>query len=322
MFLSKVKCYYDNIQCNERFSIMYRGNYNSEMYPHGFGICYKFGDVYVGGMKHGYRHGYGILKCREGYKRTSKPYTFKYMKRGIYIGFFNKNKFITGKFIEMDSTNKVMTKGYLKNKKQVGDVHYIENDSLVSILYKNSESSIYEMKGDSIQHGCIHNGVFSGQFYNMYMNSFFHRINYYESGILHGPILFLRYKSNMSHILYHVMTIWEDNVCKQIHYIKNDLGIIYNPISYLELKDEYIPKDYICPINYELMKQPVKTEYNTTYEYESILQWLSQSKDFRDPLTNMRYKDLSFFIDNERQVQIFDFIWTNCFPRNIIGTLT
>ena len=26
-------------------------------------------------------------------------------------------------------------------------------------------------------------------------------------------------------------------------------------------------------------------------EHASILQWLSQSKDFRDPLTNMRYEE-------------------------------
>lgn len=322
MFLSGVQCYYDIMQCNERFSIMYRGNYNSEMYPHGFGICYKFGDVYLGGMKHGYRHGYGILKCREGYKTMSKPHTFKYMKRGIYIGIFRKNKFITGKYIEMDSTDKKMVKGYIENLKPVGDIHYIENDILVSVYHKNEDSGLYKMKGGPMQCGFIKNGIFSGQFYNMYMNSFFHRINHYQCGILHGPILLLRYDSNTNHTLYHVMTFWEDNICTRIEYIKEPLGIIYNPISYLELNDVNIPRDYICPINYQLMKQPVKTEYNTTYEYDSLLQWMTHSHDSRDPLTNQKFEEFTFMQNDTRQAEIFDFIWTNCFSRNVIGTLT
>ena len=54
----------DSKQKFNPLKILYRGNVSAENNkPHGFGVLFQFGDVYIGGFHNGYKHGWGILKC-------------------------------------------------------------------------------------------------------------------------------------------------------------------------------------------------------------------------------------------------------------------
>jgi hypothetical protein len=55
----------------------------------------------------------------------------------------------------------------------------------------------------------------------------------------------------------------------------------------IKLKNEDdIPQNYLCPISYEIMIDPVITPYGISYDRESIEKWLTD-KDF-DPITHKK----------------------------------
>ena len=78
--------------------VLFRGRLKKGK-PDGFGILFQYGDIYIGSMKNGYKHGYGILKCRAGYKIVGTRGSFK-SERGIYIGYFRNDRLFHGKFID------------------------------------------------------------------------------------------------------------------------------------------------------------------------------------------------------------------------------
>ena len=49
-----------------------------------------------------------------------------------------------------------------------------------------------------------------------------------------------------------------------------------------------IPPDYLCPITYQLMTDPVIALDGHSYEREAIRQWFAQGEVITSPLTNER----------------------------------
>lgn len=60
----------------------------------------------------------------------------------------------------------------------------------------------------------------------------------------------------------------------------------------LELEDETVPQEFLCPLTMDVMKDPVVTKYGQSYEREAILEWLVGSKT--DPMTRqpLRLRDI------------------------------
>jgi hypothetical protein len=57
------------------------------------------------------------------------------------------------------------------------------------------------------------------------------------------------------------------------------------PLAISSKIDEYAPKDYICPVSWFVMVDPVLTVDGHTYEREAIENWFKSSK-ITSPLTN------------------------------------
>jgi WD40 repeat protein len=64
-------------------------------------------------------------------------------------------------------------------------------------------------------------------------------------------------------------------------------------------KDEvHVPEDFICPITYEIMADPVTIEDGFTYERSAILEWFSNDKN-TSPMTNSVLHSTEVY-DNEK----------------------
>ena len=76
---------------------------------------------------------------------------------------------------------------------------------------------------------------------------------------------------------------------RQMPGIRVSSGVSDQSSSNEEEKKIEIPEEFICPISQEIMKDPVKTSDNYTYEREVIEEWLKLHDT--SPLTNEILKD-------------------------------
>ena len=302
------------------FKVLYRGQTNQYEQPHGFGISYKHGDVYVGSFYKGYHHGYGILKCHSGYKRRKKPSNFIYVKRGVYIGKFRYNKLIDGKFFIMND-NRIHI-GYRKNGIPVGKETFVSQFSTTICDYDSHRNiGQFTMRhSTSTDIAYLRQTNFQGIYYSMYYSPKFHMISHFQKNQQSGPVLFLRYSNH--HVLYKILMEFKNALCQTIQYIQDDYNLIWNPLSYIEKNQIEIPYDYRCPIQHEVMTQPYLTEYKTTYELQNLTKWISIKSKPRDPLTNQPLNSYEFTSNVKLQDDIFDFLWSTLLSRKVIGTLS
>ena len=61
--------------------------------------------------------------------------------------------------------------------------------------------------------------------------------------------------------------------------------------------DKDVPKEFLCPISQEIMRQPTINEAGHTYDFESIFDWYA-SGHRTDPLTRQEIKNINCLIPN------------------------
>lgn len=69
------------------------------------------------------------------------------------------------------------------------------------------------------------------------------------------------------------------------------------------------PVDFLCPISYEIMFDPVITQYGMTYERKNIEQWLTEQRT--DPLTNQEITNL-LYPNTIYRKKIIEFLESKC----------
>lgn len=81
-----------------------------------------------------------------------------------------------------------------------------------------------------------------------------------------------------------------------------------------KIKKLKIPQDFLCPISYEIMMDPVITSNGSTYDRKNIVKWLSYKRS--DPITGQEIS--SFLISNNILKKIiYDFLETkNIFTKS------
>lgn len=285
----------------ESQKILFRGKLNNEK-PNGFGILFQFGDVYIGKMKNGYKHGYGIWKCRKGYKIIGRTGSFK-TERGVYIGYFRYDRFIHGVFIEFNK--EYIKKNFIKNRLYNGISILKHKDYTILSTYKdnilNGKYIYKHFENNYIFETNIVNNNFNGP--SIRKNNEFYEYLFYKDGKILGKSIYHIYKTDTTYILK-----WKNkeyNYCKEIFKISNKDNRLYYPIK--NLNTYKIPEDFLCPISYEIMIQPVETSMGQVYDYKSILKWKYKYNKKTDPLTNCRIDD-SFLICPTIQYNIFKYI--------------
>ena len=322
----------DSKQKFNPLKILYRGNVSAENNkPHGFGVLFQFGDVYVGGFHNGYKHGWGILKCRQGYKELKKPQQFRFFRHGIYIGYFRYNKFITGKRIEYKKEIGALTVEYFQN--EISLSKYFSGSSRVSIyIEKNLHSELFsvDILGDryincfqqkdvsatNVDYGVNLDQI--GQVLEFDPKNKSYIIKYQKDKLITGKCIYVRYDENWKR-KYKIICSFENDFLKSIDYVGNRNNFVFSPTTLIDI--ENVPRDYLCPIDYEIMTQPCLTEYNQYYQYKNIITWLAVGTRFSDPLTNQLFRTSIFPIDENFQFEIFDFIYDFFFSSDIVGTL-
>jgi hypothetical protein len=89
------------------------------------------------------------------------------------------------------------------------------------------------------------------------------------------------------------------------------------------LADLIIPPEFLCPILYNLMINPVKTSLAQTYDYKNIKQWLdncltdpkTEKQVFMDPVTGATMPNDHLLPDHERREDILLFLEAHFGPR-------
>lgn len=293
---------------------IYRGNYNKNHKPHGFGIEYYYPDLYIGNFKNGKKNGYGIMNCKQGYKFVSKS-GFKFMYSGIYIGIFKNNVFQRGKVIEFNRDKSEKNIYFMENSKLNGEYRTLHKKySFLFTYVKGQLNGRYSYNGNYTVESNLHNGEFHGNAIITTKKGSRHFL-YYENGIVQGKSIY--YLPNNTFFILK----WQDNICQKILCIRNRSNKLYYPEMILENLKINIPVDFLCPIGYTLMIQPYTNEYKQTYEYNNIKKWLEHSESlsdfFRDPMTN-QFCHLSSFKPNlNRQMKIFKYIEKKLFHSEI-----
>tara|TARA_B100001248_G_scaffold255755_1_gene235885 strand:- start:1228 stop:2196 length:969 start_codon:yes stop_codon:yes gene_type:complete len=310
---------YISKQKYNRYKILYRGHCYSPNIPHGFGVLLFQKDVYIGGLKHGRKDGYGIWKCRAGYKELYTTQKFKYFEKGIYIGLFKKNNFIRGKIIRYCPQSKRFVKEYFLNKNCIEQVY--EDEFARTQIINLSDSKLYRFESISSQiiNGfCIDNS-FTGNFINMNYYSKFHFLCIYEDSKINNLSVFIRLDDE-ENVLYKLFVEWKNNIIVRVRSLVDDYNIIYNPIS--QLDENHIPKEYLCPICIELMTQPYQNEFHQTYQLSNIEKWITMhTYNCRDPMTNQIMENMSLDINLNLQTSIFDYLYKTLCDYSIQGTL-
>lgn len=281
--------------------ILFRGKLKKGK-PDGFGILFQFGDIYIGTMRNGYKHGYGIWKCRKGYKIIRHKGAFK-SERGIYIGYFRYDRLIYGKFLELNK--KEIKKITIKNKKFNGPCSIKNKNYIILSNYKNNNLEgkyVYKnLDYDYTFETFIYNNNFNGP--SLRKNNDFYEYLFYKDGKINGKSIYHIYKTDTTFILE-----WKNkeyNYCKKILKIINKKNKFYYPEKLLDI--DLIPKEYLCPISYEIMIQPIETSMKQIYNYKSIIKWKYKYKKETDPLTNCKIDD-SFIVCPLIQYDIFKYI--------------
>lgn len=319
MFHSRVITIHKNIMDGTLYWILYRGNTNTKMKPHGFGVYFYFGDVYLGNFRNGRKHGYGIWKCRGGYRPTKFKYS--YVQRGIYIGIFCHDQFVSGKFIKSQFHPNCFPYGYQRYTSRFQNTPFrCPTQHLTVHYFQNIEHGKYHSKGTQNLSGYIQNKMLHGNFYIQNYSPSFHAIIPYRNSCLHGRGVHIRF-SEKNVVLYKILTEWVNDQCVMIHCLYDDDNLLFYPFHYFEQNNPRIHFDHLCPIERSMMMEPCRTEYNTTYDLKNLMKWISKYKKPRDPLTNLPYTNMNFEIDYKLQESIFDCLWTTCFPKQILGTL-
>ena len=296
------------------FKKIYRGNYNKNHKPHGFGVEYFYPDLYIGNFKNGKKDGYGIMNCRQGYKLIGKiKYTFMYS--GIYIGIFKNNIFQKGKIIEFDRIKNEKSIYFIENAKLNGEYKvFHKNYSFIFTYMVGELNGRYKYKGDYMVESNLRNGEFHGSVTITTKKQSRHFL-YYENGIVQGKSIY--YLPNNTFFILK----WKDNICQKIICIRNRDNKLYYPQSILENLEITIPIEFLCPIGYTIMIQPYTNQYKQTYEYNNIKKWVEQGKNssdyFRDPMTNKRCHMSSFNPNLSHQFKILKFIEKKLFHSKI-----
>lgn len=297
-----------------RYKRFYRGNYNKNHKPHGFGIEYYHPDLYIGNFKNGKKHGYGMMNCKQGYKLVSKM-GCRFMYSGIYIGIFKNNVFQKGKIIEFNRDKSEKNVYFMENSKLNGEYKILHKKYSFIFTYINGElNGKYKYNGDYIVESNLYNGEFHGNVLITTKRGSRHFL-FYENGIVQGKSIYYL-PSNTFFILK-----WKDNICQKIVCIRNRYNKLYYPETILENIKIDIPIEFLCPIGYTLMIQPYTNEYKQTYEYNNIKKWLEQGQNsfnfFRDPMTNQMCHLNSFKPNLKYQLKILQFIEKQLFYSKI-----
>ena len=70
------------------------------------------------------------------------------------------------------------------------------------------------------------------------------------------------------------------------------------------------PKEFLCPITYEVMAYPVTTSQGHTYEWKNITKWINDGNN-KDPITNNVLSNFILYPNHELRSLILSFI-RNC----------
>lgn len=282
--------------------ILFRG-YLKNGKAEGFGIMYNFGDLYIGSFKNGLKHGYGIWKCKKGYKMVGNRCS-RFMYRGFYIGYFFKDKIHSGKLISFDSGEFV--KIDIRKKKYTGRYIRFNNDFFLKTYVRNSifnGSYFYEnlKKKYKITGYFLHNN-FEGQTYHIYQD--YYEIFFYKNGKIKGHSLYHIFEENISFLFQ-----WKDGFRNKLLKIFNKKNQLYYPELFLK----NIPIEYLCPIGYSIMLEPAKNEKNQIYDTKNIIKWYHTYKKKTDPLTNCSIENFKIENLHELQYIIYQYIYKNLF---------
>ena len=282
--------------------ILFRGHLKNDQ-PEGFGIYYSFGDVYLGTFRRGYKHGYGILKCKKGYKIIKNRYG-KYLEGGIYIGYFYKDRLLRGKFITRDHNDICIIP--IKNRKYNGlsirknpsyriETYLYENILFGKYIYRNFK---YNYTIETFFKNNKFEGYCSRKFKDYYENF------YYKNGMIQGKSLLHIYKNNISFLF-----LWENGYRSRLLKIFDKENRLYFPEKFIK----NIPIEYLCPIGYNIMLEPSENEFNQIYDFKNIFKWYFAYKKRRDPLTNCQVKTFELNTLYSLQLEIFTFIYKDLF---------
>jgi hypothetical protein len=297
-----------------RYKKIYRGNYNKNHKPHGFGIEYFYPDLYIGYFKNGKKNGYGIMNCKEGYKLISKT-RWRFMYSGIYIGIFKNNIFETGKVMEFNRQKKEKNVYFMTNSKINGEYKIFHQNYSFLFSYIDGELiGKYNYNGHYSVESTLYNGEFHGNTTITTKKGSRHFL-YYENGIVQGKSIYFLPTSTF------FILKWRDNICQKILCIRNQTNKLYYPDIILENLNIDIPIEFLCPIGYTLMIQPYTNEYKQTYEFNNVKTWMEKGKCsseyFRDPMTNKVCHISSFKPNLNYQLKILKFIEKKLFCSKI-----
>lgn len=293
---------------------MYRGNYNKNHKPHGFGIQYSFPDLFIGNFKNGKRHGYGIMNCREGYKLISKR-GCKYMYAGIYIGIFKNNVFQHGKVIHFHRKKQEKSVYFIKKSVLNGEYRIFHQNHFWLFNYIDGElMGRYYYNGEYIVNSNLYYGEFHGTTTIINKKGCCHFLNY-VNGIVQGKSIY--YLPSQTFFILK----WKNNICEKILCMRNRQNKLYNPQNILENTNIQVPREFECPVGYSIMIQPYVNEYKQTYEFKNLKLWMNHdtlsSEYLRDPMTNKLCHINSFKPNLSCQYKIFKFIEKKLFHSKI-----
>ena len=286
--------------------VLFRGRLKKGK-PDGFGILFQYGDIYIGTMKNGYKHGYGILKCKAGYKIIGSRGSFK-SERGIYIGYFRNDRLFYGKFIEFNKKN--IKRISIKNKIYHGPFTVEDKDYRIISNYKNNKlngnykyySKIYGFNFETF----IYNNEFSGLCTRTHQD--YYEYLYYVNGIITGKSIYHIFHNSTTFIL--EWSFDKYNYCKRIYRIIKKGNKIYFPEKIMN--HSIVPYHYLCPISYEIMIEPIETSIGQIYNFKNLLKWIYKYKKRTDPLTNCKIKE-EFKSCPILQYKIFSYISNELF---------
>lgn len=270
--------------------------------PDGFGILYQYGDIYIGSMKNGYKNGYGIWRCKAGYKIIGSRGSFK-SERGIYIGYFRNDRLLYGKFIEFNKKN--IKKISIENKIYNGPFLIEDKNYRIISNYKNNKLNgnykyyckIYGFLLETF----IYNNEFSGLCTRTHKD--YYEYLYYVDGVITGKSIYHIFHNSTTFIL--EWSFDKYNYCNKIYRITKKGNKIYYPEKIIN--HSLVPYQYLCPISYEIMIEPIETSLGQIYNFKNLLKWIYKYKKKTDPLTNCKIKE-DFKTCPNLQYKIFSFI--------------
>lgn len=90
---------------------------------------------------------------------------------------------------------------------------------------------------------------------------------------------------------------------------KNELEVRFSPFDELfpNLSCFKVPEDFICPITYEIMSDPVMCEDGFSYERSAILEWFAKDKT-TSPMTNCTLTSTTVFENNKLKREIENYL--------------